>query len=132
MLGWSEHVAVVERVLDSLPEADHDKVALVVGKYSQASALNVLGGNGLPRASSGHMTYFLWRFEPDRGDILVAYGLSLPWLERHYGDCREAARIEAPLAEPEEASLPVFLCRNPRHSLEESWPELRNFRHGPG
>lgn len=132
MLDWPEHVAVIERVIGSLPEADHDKVALVVGKYSQASALNVLGGSGLPRASSGHMTFFLWRFEPGRGDILVAYGLPLPWLERHYGDCREAARIEAPLAGPEETSLPVFLCRDPRHSLEESWPGLRNFRHGPG
>lgn len=103
---------------------------MLAGSYSQAAALNVLGAPTTPRAVSGHMSYFLWGPDTQRGEILIAFGLPPEILARHYGSCVEQARIVVPLARPGDVDLPVYVCRQPRRTMAELWPELRRYRHG--
>lgn len=129
MHGWEEHAAAVDRVYYSLPEDERARVAVVTRSYAQAGALNVFRGDPTPRATSGHMSYYEWGPEPNRGDTLIAYGVPRALLERHYDVVEERARIDAPLARPSDADLPVYLCREPRGSIEDLWPELRSTGH---
>jgi hypothetical protein len=126
MQGWQEHVATIGRVYRSLPTEDRARATILAGSYSQAAALNVLGDARLPRALSGHMTYHLWGPGTARGEVLIAYGVPLGLLERHYRRCLVAARIDAPLARPWDTNLPVHLCREPLGTLADVWPELRD------
>ena len=131
MLGWDEHTATVDQLYRSLPEDDRERVGLLVGSYSQAAALNVLRASPVPRAVTGHLTYYLWGPETGRGEVLIAYGLPRELLEGHYRSCLEGAHIAAPLARPGDRDLPVYLCREPRGPLAAYWPRLRRFGHGP-
>jgi hypothetical protein len=112
-------------VVRSLPSGDRDQATILAGSYSQAAALNVLRADPVPRAVSGHMTYFLWGPEPGRGDVLIAYGLPRELLERHYGACASTARIVAPHARPWDTNLPVYVCRTPRGTMADLWPDVR-------
>ncbi len=131
MLGWREHAAVVDAVFRSLPEEDARKATVIAGSYSQAGAINQFRASSTPRAVSGHMTYYLWGPEPGRGDVAIAYGVPRQLLERRYENCQERGRIDAPLARPGDANLPVYLCDTPRQSMAAWWPKLRRYGHQP-
>jgi 4-amino-4-deoxy-L-arabinose transferase-like glycosyltransferase len=131
MFGWREHAAVIDSVYRALPAAAQHRASVLAGSYSQAGALNLFRAPDLPRAVSGHMTYYLWGPDPPRGDVLIAYGVPLELLERHYETCLERGRIEAPLARPGDTDLPVYVCQVPRSDMATWWPELRRYGHGP-
>jgi hypothetical protein len=61
MFGWPEMVQQVARVYYALPPEDREKAALFAGNYGEAAAIDFFGPRyGLPKAISGHQTYFLW------------------------------------------------------------------------
>lgn len=129
MHGWEEHAATIEHVYRSLPKGERGQASVLAGTYSQASALNVLGENAVPRAVSGNMTYYLWGPDGERGAVLMVYGLPRELVERHSRKCTESARSEAPLARPCDTDLPVYVCREPLGMMAELWPELLQFGH---
>jgi len=126
--GWVEHTEAVLRAYETLSADDRERVAIVVASYGQASALNHYGRDyGLPRAVTGHQTFYLWGPPPERGEVLITYGLSLDWLGANFESVEEVDRIEAPLARPFDADLPIFLCRTPTRTLSEMWPDLKRY-----
>ncbi len=129
MYGWQEHAAAIDRVYRSLPSNERGQASVLAGSYSQAAAVNVFRQETTPRAVSGNMTYYLWGPDSPRGDVLIAYGLPLELLQRHYLTCTESARIDAPLARPWDTDLPVYVCREPLGTVADLWPELRRFGH---
>ncbi|MEQ1567687.1 MAG: glycosyltransferase family 39 protein [Myxococcota bacterium] len=129
MYGWEEHAATVGRVYEALPSADQEKVSILTQSYAQASAVNVLRDTTLPRAVSGHLSYYLWGPDGDRGEVLIAYGVALDWLRSHYRTCEEAARIDAPMARPGDHDLAVYVCRGPTGRMVEWWPEVKRYGH---
>ncbi len=130
MYGWDEHAATVDRVYRSLPARDRERASVLTASYSRAAALNVLREQPVPRAVSGHMTYYLWGPDGDRGEVLIAYGIPREFLERRYRTCTEQARIDPALARPSDRDLPVYVCREPTATIAELWPELKRFDHG--
>jgi hypothetical protein len=48
-------------------------------------------------------------------------------LEEYWESVEHVAQIESPYALPGLASMPVYLCTNPKRPLDEIWPELNNF-----
>jgi hypothetical protein len=129
MFGWPEHAATVEAVYHDLPETERRQTSVLAGSYSQAGAINLFRDADTPRAVSGHMTYYLWGPDSTRGAVLIAYGVPLELLQRHYQVCRERARISVPLARPLDRNLPVYVCKEPRSTMTTWWPELRRFGH---
>jgi hypothetical protein len=131
MFGWREQAATIDAVYHALPEAARREASVLAGSYSQAGAINRFRSPDTPRAVSGHMTYFLWGPDASRGAVLIAYGVPLELLERHYGVCTEHARINVPLARPGDTDLPVYVCQQAHGAMATWWPELRRYRHSP-
>ncbi|MFW6066970.1 MAG: glycosyltransferase family 39 protein, partial [Myxococcota bacterium] len=136
--GWRQQVAAADAAHRALPNHVRDGMVLLVGNYGQASAARVLGhGRGLPPVLSGHMTHHLWsaRLLSEREapvSAALAYGLPRRTLEDLFAHVRRIDHIRGhPLAEPEERDLPIHLCTSPHEPLDEAWPRLRRFRHGP-
>jgi hypothetical protein len=128
--GWPEQAAAVAGVHGALSPDEQRGAVVLTGNYGQASAVGFFGKQyGLPPAVSGHMSYHLWRPEPGRGEVAIAYGLPRAVLERLFADVHEAARIDHPLSMPKERNLPVYVCRKPRTTLAAAWPTLRRYAH---
>jgi hypothetical protein len=60
MYGWREYATTIDRVYRSLPASERSRASVLVGTYSQASAVNMFRQSETPRAVSGHMNYYLW------------------------------------------------------------------------
>jgi 4-amino-4-deoxy-L-arabinose transferase-like glycosyltransferase len=128
--GWAEQVATVAGVYRQLPANERSETVILTGNYGQASAVAFFGPrHGLPRATSGHMTHYLWTDPVALGSArtAVAYGLPGTLLRELFVSCDVVARTDHPLALAREGQLPVLVCREPRIPLSRAWPRLRRF-----
>ncbi len=125
MFGWPEQVEAVARVYDSLRPEDRAKAALLAYNYGEAGAIDYFGArHGLPKAISGHNQYALWGPRGYSGEVVIAIGYTEEQLRRFFEEVRPAARVETRYAIPEENGLTIFICRKPKKSLREMWPDL--------
>jgi len=96
-----------------LPTVCGALVAYLVGQY------------GLPNAISSHNNYWFWEPGDKPGKVLLVIGGSKEDYENMYEDVEEVATFEHPYAKESGAS--IYLCRKPKHTLQEIWPHIRVF-----
>jgi hypothetical protein len=126
MMGWPQQVEVVAEVFHSLPVADQPKAAILARNYGQAGAIEYFGPSyGLPRPISGHNNYYLWGPQQYGGEVVVTVGIPIEKLQTLFNHIELAATIQNEYAIPEENNLPVYICREPKLTLEQVWPSLK-------
>jgi hypothetical protein len=124
MFGWREQVNAVAHVYNSLPEGDRAHAAIAAYNYGEAGAIDYFGpAYGLPRALSGHNQYGFWGPGKNSDDVVVAIGYREEFLRRFFGEVEFKTKLSPQYALPEERNVPIFLCRNPRMSWAETWPQ---------
>jgi 4-amino-4-deoxy-L-arabinose transferase-like glycosyltransferase len=128
--GLAEIAAAVRDVYLSLPPHERRTAGIYAQNYGEAAAIDVLAaGAGLPRATSGHNTYFLWG-PPRAADPLLVVGDEDEdcgdgaWRMRTLGARRPA---DSPWAMPYERRRSVWICRGVERPIEALWPLLRHY-----
>ena len=108
-------VQAVARVYEGLSPAERARCAIFCDNYGEAGAIHVFGpAYGLPRAISGHNSYYLWGPGEASGEVVIAVGLPVEELQQFFDDIEVADRISHPYAMPYENDLPVHICRGPK------------------
>ena len=75
------------------------------------------------------MNYYLWGPVPGRGEVVIVCGFPLDMPEPLYGDVREVGRSFHPLARQEYNNVPIYLCRDPKVDLTETWDRFKRYYH---
>ena len=128
MHGWPELAANVAKVFDALPAADRARACIFAQNYGQAGAIDVLGAPlGLPRAISGHNSYFLWGPRGCTGEVVIALGGDRKDHEEAFTSVEEAAVHTCTDCMPYENNLPIYVLRGARIPLAEIWPRVKRF-----
>jgi len=126
MMGWPQQAETVAGVFHSLPPSDQSRVAILAKNYGQAGAIDYFGpALGLPHAISGHNNYYLWGPQQYTGEVVIAVGMPLEALKPIFGHIELATTIKNDYAIPEENNLPVYICREPKMTLQQAWPRLK-------
>ncbi len=127
--GWPEQAEAVAAVYAELPKEEQKRTVVLTARYSQASAINFFGArHGLPRAVSGHMTYYLWG-PGEPASTVIAYGFPEATLLRYFGRVVQRGRIDHPLANARERGVPIYVCTDPVQPLGDVWDDFRRYRH---
>lgn len=125
--GWPALADLVAKAYGTLSADEQATATIFTRNYGQASALNFFGpALGLPRATSGHMSYHLWG--PDnrpRGPIIVIGDpqWALVVCRRPQALGRFTHRLSM------EDGVHIQVCRDASPLLER-WDSLAIFRHG--
>lgn len=126
MLPWpniADHVAAVYR---SLPPAEQASCAILAGNYGEAGAIDYYGpALGLPKALSGHNSYYDWGPRNYSGDCVIIFGERAKGFTQYFGEVHLVDTISNPDAMPIEQFIPVYLCRKPIAPLSTLWPHFR-------
>jgi hypothetical protein len=126
MMGWQQQVDVVAGVFQSLPADDQPKAAILARNYGQAGAIEYFGPSyGLPRPISAHNNYFLWGPQQYTGEVVITVGIKIEKLRPLFNQIELAATIRNEYAIPEENNVPVYICRQPKTTLQKVWPSLK-------
>jgi hypothetical protein len=128
MHGWQELAADLAKVYHGLPAADRERACIFVQNYGEAGAVDVLGAPlGLPRAISGHNSYFLWGPRGCTGEVVIVLGGQ----RKDHEDVFESVDLAAVHActdcMPYENNRPIWVARGARVPLAQVWPRLKRY-----
>jgi hypothetical protein len=100
-----------------------------VRNYGEAGAIEFLGREeGLPRAISGHNSFYLWGPGDVRPtDTVIVVGHRREDLLEAFEHVEEVTRVRCRYCVPRQDDLPVHLARGPKAPIEELWKRLKQF-----
>jgi hypothetical protein len=126
MIGWDKTATAVARVYHALPDSERTDCAILAGNYGEAGAIDYYGPKfGLPRAISGHNSYFYWGPRNYSGACVILFGERAAELKELFGDAPLVATVTNPLAMPAEQTVPIYLCHRSRAPLALLWPRFK-------
>ncbi len=126
--GWQEMVAVVAKAYKSLSPEEQAVCAIYGQNYGEAGAVDFYGKRyGLPPAISGHNNYWLWGTRGRSGRVLIVIGGKREDHLQAYEEVTLFAVHSNPYAMPSESDLPIWICRRPKLSFKQLWPQVKDF-----
>jgi hypothetical protein len=126
MFGWPEMAAQMAQIYNHLSSEERADCVIGASNYGEAGALDFFGKKyGLPNAISTHNNYWFWGPGTKPGKVLLVIGGSKENYERMYEEVRQVATFADHYAI--ESGKPIFLCRKPKRTLQEVWPNIHNF-----
>jgi len=125
--GWEEMTQVVARAYNQLPAEVRAKTAIFGQNYGQAGAIDFFGPKyGLPKAISGHQSYFLWGPRGYTGESMIVMDDREERLEKLFQTVRKVGHVEHPYSMPYE-HFDVFYCEGAKQHLADVWPHLKRW-----
>jgi len=123
-------VSLVERAYERLTPEDRQHCRVFGHNYGEAGAVDVLGRKrGLPRALSGHNSYWIWgRDDPDTTwNVIIVIGGNQADNAAFFDSLEVVGRTANRWSMPYERGLDISIGRGPRFRRGEAWPRLREF-----
>jgi hypothetical protein len=128
MFGWQEMTDLVAEAYGHLKLEERARCRVFGQNYGEAGAIDVLGRRlGLPRAMSGHNSYWVWGPGQDEWDVLIIIGGDREDNLEFFEDVEVVGQTDSRWSMPYERGLDVSIARRPKMSLREAWPRLRMF-----
>ena len=130
MFGFKEMVEQVAQVFHNLPAEEQKRTSIFAGSYGQAGAVSFFGPPlGLPKAISGHNSFYLWGPGPgdEKWGTVIVLGAEPEELEPLFEEVVLAGRFSHPYAMPYRNDYPIVICRRAKQSAGEIWPLTKEF-----
>jgi Dolichyl-phosphate-mannose-protein mannosyltransferase len=126
MFGWDNMARQVAHVYHSLPPSEQRDCAILAGNYGEAGAIDVYGPSlGLPKAISGHNSYYYWGPRDYTGECVIVFGERAGEFKSFFAESQLIATITNPYAAAAERNVQVYICRKPSDSLAALWPRFK-------
>ncbi|MFZ0888529.1 MAG: glycosyltransferase family 39 protein [Candidatus Binataceae bacterium] len=127
MFGWAEMTATVAHVYHSLAPEEQREAAIFAVDYGEAAAIDFFGPRyGLPKAVSGHMSYYIWGPPKHDVKVLIAINGAAKDYRKAFGRVDRVATVGTKYSMPGE-HVPVFICRDPKAPLNQFWPQTKRY-----
>ena len=127
--GWEEMVQAVAKAYAMVPPDERADTAIFANNFAAAGAIDIIGPKyGLPKAISGHQSYWLWGPRNYSGQTVIVVGSTPENEAQHFNEVTVVAELHNPYAPPWE-NRPVLLCRGPKNfrSVSGIWPKVKNW-----
>jgi hypothetical protein len=128
MFGWPEMAEAVAKVYLKLTPEDQAKCGIYTQNYGEAGAIDFFGRQyGLPKAISGHNNYWIWGPREYTGEVLIIIGGGAADHAQVFDSVEQVQVFRHEYVMPYENNLPIYLCREPRVTIEEIWPQVKHY-----
>ncbi len=126
--GWEELVASVAKVYADLPPEEQVKACILTDNYGEAGAIDFFGGAyHLPKAISGHNSYFIWGPDGCTGEVVITVGLRGEDLVPSFEKVMPAGASYCKYCMPFENGLPIYVGRGLKMDIREAWPGAKDY-----
>jgi hypothetical protein len=125
--GWEEMAAKTAEVYYSLPPGDRERAAIFGDNYGDAGAIDLFGKKyGLPKAISGHQSYYVWGPRNYDGSVIIILGGEKEDAEENCTSVEERDLVGHTYAMSYER-FHILVCRGLKPPLNELWPKLKHW-----
>jgi len=130
-IGWTDLVAAVAKVRDSLPAGEREHLAILTGNYGETGAIDFYGpAYGLPQAIIGTNTAWYRGYGDSPPETLIVLGLSRRYVDAHFASCRLAGHNGNPYGVKNQESQDnpdIFVCGPPLAGWPAFWSHFQRF-----
>ncbi len=128
MFGWPEMVEKVAAFYNTLTPEQRQRTAIYGDNYGVAAAIDFFGPRyGLPKAISGHQSYFFWGAHGyHRVDVINLGSHDDLTLRRECDSVRIVAYADHPLVRSD-ANFPIYYCQGLRMDATQVWPKTKRW-----
>jgi hypothetical protein len=130
-IGWTDLVASVAQIRDSLSPDERAHMAILTGNYGETGAIDLYGpAYGLPQAISGTNTAWYRGYGNPPPQTLIVIGRSREYVERTFESCRFAGHNGNPYGIKNEESQynpDIFVCGQPHQPWPEFWVDVQGY-----
>ncbi len=130
-IGWTDLVAAVAKVRDSLPADERSNYGIVVGNYGETGAIDLLGpAYGLPETISSTNSAWFRGYGNPPPKALIVVGLPRDYVDKMFQSCRLAGHNGNPYGiknEESEDHPDIFVCGPPRESWPQFWDDFQSY-----
>jgi hypothetical protein len=130
-IGWTDLVAAIAGVRDSLSPEERAHMAILTGNYGETGAIDLLGpAYGLPQAISGTNVAWYRGYGDPPPQTLIVVGLSREYAEQNFESCRVAGHDGNPYGIKNEESddhPDIYVSGAPRNGWPEFWKRFQWF-----
>jgi len=127
--GWEALVAKVAKVYAGLPPEEQTVACILTDNYGEAGAIDFFGeAYHLPKAISGHNSYFIWGPGGCTGEVIITVGMSGTDLVPSFNKVTPAGNSYCKYCMPYENGLPIYVCRGLEADIGEVWPEVKDYK----
>ena len=126
--GWEELTAMTAVAWSRLTPEEQKDCGIFAQNYGQAGAIDFFGPRyGLPRALSGHQTYFLWGPRGYSGNCMIVIDDDREDLSAIFEQVELVGASDNRYAL--EHNISVWLCKGSKFgNLADLWPRVKKWR----
>jgi 4-amino-4-deoxy-L-arabinose transferase-like glycosyltransferase len=126
--GWREMAASVKAAYDTLTPQEQAEACVLTGNYGEAGAVDFYGrALGLPKAISGHNSYFAWGPQGCTGKVIITVNYPLQDLTGAFESVESGGHTECTYCMPFENNAPIYIARGLKIDINEAWPSVKDF-----
>ncbi len=126
--GWREMVTAVKAAYDTLTPQEQAEACVFASNYGEAGAMDFYGpALGLPKAISGHNSYFMWGPQGCTGKVLITINIPLQDLSGGFESVQAAGQTSCTYCMPFENNAPIFIARGLKAPIDEAWPGAKRY-----
>ena len=128
-IGWQDLTREVARAWRSLPPSERARAVVLTENYGEAGAIDRYGGRlGLPRAYSGHNSFWSWGPPEPSVGTTIAIGFDRSALTPYFGRCALSARVHnADDVDNDEEGKPIWMCTGQRAPWPQIWEHFKHY-----
>lgn len=128
MFGWEEMASNVSIAYMTLSEDAQNKAVFFANNYGEASAINFFSKDyKLPKAISGHNSYWLWGYEKTDDPVVILIGGTKEDHLKSFEHVDEIMIHKSKYSMPYENNLSIFIGRNLRTPLDSTWERVKHY-----
>ncbi len=121
-------VAAVKQAYDTLTPQEKAQACIFASNYGEAGAVDFYGpALGLPKAISGHNSYFIWGPQGCTGKVLITVNVPLKDLSGGFESVQPAGQTSCTYCMPFENNAPIFIARGLKADIQDAWPGVKDF-----
>jgi hypothetical protein len=126
--GWKEMVASVKQAYDTLTPQEKVDACILAGNYGEAGAVDFYGAAvGLPRAISGHNSYYIWGPQGCTGKVIITINFPKQDLTGGFDSVELGGQVKCKYCMPFENNAPIFIARGLKAPIEDAWPSVKDY-----
>lgn len=126
--GWQELAYKVKAAYDTLTPQEKAEACVFTSNYGEAGAVDFYGpALGLPKAISGHNSYFIWGPQGCTGQVLITVNVPMKDLVSGFDSVQPAGSTSCIYCMPYENNAPIFIARGLKLPLDKAWAGVKAY-----